>query len=519
MNKASVRLIPIIAATLALCSLWLVSTPVHADGLVAVVCPPIILPPGGPADVKPWATPVMPPGAPPVRITPQPPAPPRPFTCPNYLSVKNHDVTVTIDNQVARTRIDETFLNDSGYELEGTYIFPLPDDATIGGLSMWVDGKKLEGRVLERNQARHIYEEIVRRQRDPALLEYVGRNAFQASIFPIPPQSEKRIRIEYSQVLTADNGLVRYVYPLDTTKFSLKPLASVSINVMVHSDNGLKAIYSPSHDVSIVRQGTRSAQVGFEASNVKPDRDFVLYYSISQESMGLNLLSYQSGVEDGFFALLVSPNSELQTTRVVDKDVLLVLDVSGSMQGAKIDQAKRALNYVLDHLNASDRFNIIAFSTGTSSFASSPRPVSERDAAKQFVNGLKAEGSTDINRALLEAASVADAKRPTLLVFLTDGLPTAGEVKSDRILANAIGAVPPNVRLFTFGVGDDVNTVLLDSLAERFRGASGYIRPNEKIDEIVSAFYAKTSLPLLTDVAMNWGNITVGDVYPYPLPD
>ncbi len=512
--------------------------PASADGLVVVDCPPIVVPlPGGTPMPIPMPQPLPPigiaPGAPPITkvtsvitaVPPRPPVPPVRRDCANYLAVKNHNVTVTIDNQIARTHVDETFFNDSAYALEGTYIFPLPDDAAINDFAMWVDGKRLEGQVLDKNQARQIYEDIVRRQRDPALLEYVGRNAFQARIFPIPPRTDKRVEIEYSQILKAESGLVRYVYPLNTEKFSPKPLGSVSVNVSIKSSAALKAIYSPSHNVSISRDGNFAAKVGYEDANVKPDRDFVLYYSVTQDDIGLNLLSYRSGSDDGFFVMLVAPKVDVDKSQVIAKDVILVLDVSGSMQGSKIAQAKNALYYVLDHLNSSDRFNIISFSTGTSAYASSLQPASKRDDARNFVARLVAEGSTDINRALLEAIGNADpstslrAERPTIVIFLTDGLPTTGEINSQKIIANATGVAPKNVRLFTFGVGDDVNTILLDSLAEKLRGASGYVRPTEKIDEIVSAFYAKVSTPVLSDITVDYGGVTVSDVYPYPLPD
>jgi Ca-activated chloride channel family protein len=496
-----------------------------ADGLVVVTCPQIELPP----NPGPGINPPLPPDVAPPFGTPRPPImppfPPRPVNCPTYLTVKNHNVTVTIDNQIARTHVDETFINDSTYQLEGTYIFPLPEDAAISDFAMWVDGKKLEGQVLDRNQARQIYEDIVRRQRDPALLEYVGRNAFQARIFPIQPRTEKRVEIEYAQVLKAEQGLVRYAYPLNTEKFSPKPLGSVSINVSVRSSTALKAIYSPSHDVSVSRSGDFQAKVGYEASNVKPDRDFILYYAVTQDDIGLNLLTFrpsspvQGSGEDGFFVMLVAPKVEVPAGQVIAKDVILVLDISGSMQGQKIDQAKRALNYVLDQLNTGDRFNIITFSTGTNAYASSLQPASVRSDGRNFVSRLKAEGSTDINRALLEAMSNVDKERPAIVIFLTDGLPTSGETNSQKIIANVTNAAPKNVRVFTFGVGDDVNTVLLDTLADKLRGASGYVRPNEKIDEIVSAFYAKVSTPVLSDIAVDWGGINVSDVYPYLMPD
>ena len=196
---------------------------------------------------------------------------------------------------------------------------------------------------------------------------------------------------------------------------------------------------------------------------------------------------YKAGSDDGFFVMLLAPQVEVDTTQVVARDVVLVLDVSGSMQGAKIAQAKNAIYYVLDHLNSNDRFNIISFSTGTSAFASSPQPASKREDARNFVSRLQAEGSTDINRALLEAiANVntltlnAGPARPATLIFLTDGLPTTGEINSDKIIANAVRAVSTarNVRLFTFGLGDDVNTILLDTLAEKLGGASAYVRPS-----------------------------------------
>ncbi len=472
--------------------------PASADGLVVIDCPtagvPTLPPPGGRSPLPPTA-------------------------CPAYLTVKNHNVTVSIDNQIARTHVDQTFVNDSAYSLEGTYLFPLPIDAAITDFAMWVDGKKLEGKVLDRNQARQIYEDIVRRKRDPALLEYVGGNAFQARIFPIPPHTEKRVEMDYSQVLKAEGGLVRYAYPLNTEKFSPKPLERVSVTVAIHSNAALKAIYSPSHVVAVSRNGEFEARVGYEASNVKPDQDFVLYYSVAPEDIGLNLLTFRSGTEDGFFLLLVAPRVNVPTTQVIAKDVILVLDTSGSMQGAKIEQAKRALNYVLDQLGNEDRFNIISFSTGTSAYARSLRPVSARNDARNFVAGLKAEGSTDINRALLEALSYVDRNRPTTTIFLTDGLPTAGEVNSEKIIANVKGAASKNARLFTFGVGDDVNTVLLDRLAEQMGGASSYVRPNERIDEVVSAFYAKVSTPVLSGISIDWGAVAVSDIYPYPMPD
>ena len=452
-------------------------------------------------------------------VIPHPP-PEVPIVEVPYLTIKYHRVTVAIEGQVATTHVDQVFVNEGSYEVEGTYIFPLPEEAAISEFAMWVDGEKLEGQVLERDEARQIYEEIVRRRRDPALLEYVGRDAFQASIYPIPPGDERRVELEYSEVLEMDNGLVEYVYPLNTEKFSPRPLEEVVVNVSVRSNEPLKAIYSPSHDVDIVREDDYHAAAGYEEYGVKPDRDFVLYYTVSPEEIGVNLLSYKPDSKgEGFFLLLAAPKVDVDLQEIIAKDVILVLDVSGSMRGQKIDQAKEALSFVLENLNEEDRFNIIAFSTSTRSYARELVAADEAGEARDFVARLEANGSTDINRALLEALSLTEGDRPAIIIFLTDGLPTVGEVEIERIIDNVGQAAPDNARIFPFGVGFDVNTALLDTIAVNHRGASGYVRPEDAIDEKVSAFYAKVSTPLLADIEIDFGEIDVEDVYPYPLPD
>ncbi|GIK36206.1 MAG: hypothetical protein BroJett011_00390 [Chloroflexota bacterium] len=453
---------------------------------------------------------------PPICIEPCPVPPPPPRETP-YLTVQNHRVNVTIEDQVATTRVDQTFRNDSQWSLEGTYIFPLPENAAISDFAMWINGQKVEGQLYTKEEARRIYDDIVRRRLDPALLEYIGRDLFQASIFPIDPGDTRRVEIEYSQILPVDNGLVHYVYPLSTERFSARPLEDVSVTVNIKSNEPIKAVYSASHPVSISREGRYGALVGWEDANVLPTTDFSLYYTVSQDDIGVNLLSYKAQDEDGFFVLLVAPNVDAE--QVVDKDVILILDVSGSMEGEKMEQAREALKYVLDHLNQGDRFNIIAFSTGVRAFSSRPEPLSALPEARRFVDELRPEGSTDINRALLEAINAADRERPTIIVFLTDGLPTSGVVETPQILANVEQAASSNLRIFPFGVGDDVDTVLLDTLAQEQRGVSAYVRPSERVDEQVSSFYAKVSTPVLADLSLDVTGVTLEDTYPYPLPD
>jgi len=448
------------------------------------------------------------------------PCPPLPLPI-SQLEIRYHHVDVLIENQVAVTQVDQVFYNPNDWTVEGTYIFPIPRGASVTNFTLWIDGQAVEGEILDAEEARRTYEEIVREMRDPALLEYADRGAVKARIFPISPGGERRIQLEYTEVLAAENGLVRYLYPLNTEKFSTQPLDEVIISVEVKSDVPIRAAYSPSHPVAISKDGDHHLIAGYEASNIKPDTDFAFYYSIG-ENEAFHLLSYRDpnnmDGKDGFFLLLLAPRPDAGI-ETLPKDVILVLDRSGSMEGEKFSQAQSALGYILQHLNPEDRFNIISFSTSIETFAASMQDPTDVDGALAWVERQSALGSTDINRALLEAAAFVDNERPTYLIFLTDGLPTEGVVENDAILNNFDLTAPENLRLFAFGVGYDVDTFLLDSLAENHHGTSTYVLPDEPIDEILSSFYAKISTPVLTDLELDFGALVVYDLYPSPLPD
>lgn len=437
------------------------------------------------------------------------------------LEVKYHHVDVKINDQLAETHVDQVFYNPTDQPVEGTYVFPLPLDAAVSDFTLWVDGEPVKGEVLNAEQAREIYENIVRSQRDPALLEYVGRGAVQASVFPIPPQGERRIELSYSQVLTSDNGLVNYIYPLNTEKFSSKPLDSVSVNVEITSQQPIRAVYSSSHQVDIQRPDDNTAGVSFEAYKVKPDTDFNLFYSIG-EAEAFHVISYRNPGDaldrDGYFMALLAPKPGAGEVKVA-KDLILVLDRSGSMDGEKIQQAKSAVTYILKHLNPEDRFQIITFSSALDRFADHLQPASEANRAEDWVAGISASGSTDINRALLEAAAMADKERPTYLIFLTDGLPTEGVMDTQDILKNFAQMASENLRLFSFGVGFDVDTMLLDSISRDHHGLSSYIREGQSLDEVLSTFYSRISTPVLTNLKLTYNGISTSEIYPNPLPD
>lgn len=453
-------------------------------------------------------------------IIPEPPHPPMPPT--EDVAVKSHHARVTINEQVAVTRIEQTLVNDRAYDVEVDYILPLPEGAQISRFAMWVDGQILEARLLDADEARDIYEEIVREWRDPALLEFVGRGAFRTRIFPVPAHGETRIEIEYVQVLPAEGGLVRYGQPLRVAGMTPRTLDEVSVSVTIRSTRPIGAVYSPAQSIAVHREDDGHVEVGYEALDVTPEGEFVLYYGMEEDDLGVGLLTYKERGEDGYFLLLLSPRPEADPQEVVARDLFIVLDVSGSMRGEKMEQAKAAVRYVLDRLNPEDRFNIIAFSTGTHRYASEPRPAAEVEQAHTFIRDLQAAGGTNISRALQETLSQARGERPQVVLFFTDGLATEGEIRTAHILeqvADATASMGDRVSIYCFGVGYEVNTTLLDTMAQSHRGTTVYVRPEEDIEHAVATFYSRIGTPVLSDVSLSFDGVQVDDTYPYPLPD
>lgn len=441
------------------------------------------------------------------------------------LEVTYHHVTVDVNDLVATTTVDQEFYNPNGRVLEGTYLFPLPANSHIDKFSMDVNGRLMDAELLSADKARALYEEIVRKQRDPALLEYVGRDAFKVRIFPIEANGRKHVKIAYTQVLKTDAGLTEYAYPLNTEKFSARPLKDVSIKVNLACGQPLKSVYSPSHTVDVRRDGDRKAVVGFEDHQVRPDTDFKLIFTQDPKELGIHLLTYRAAAgEDGYFMLMASPGNAVKADAVAAKDVAFVLDTSGSMAGAKLEQAKKALNFCLANLDERDRFEIIRFSTEVEPYFEKLVPATKEnlDKATAFVKGLKPIGATALDEALKRSLEYAhDKDRPYVVIFLTDGQPTIGETREDAIVAH-IEKIGANVRVFPFGIGTDVNTHLLDRVADGTRAFSQYVLPEEDIEVKVSSFYTKIKEPVLSNVAVSFAgpaDLRATQVYPSQMPD
>ncbi|MEK7270634.1 MAG: VIT and VWA domain-containing protein [Planctomycetota bacterium] len=437
----------------------------------------------------------------------------------NPIDLKAQNVTVTIEGLVAKTIIEQTFVNPNAFAVEATYIFPVPVDAALDKFTLTLDGKTIEGKVFEAEEAKKEFARMVRESKNPALLSYVGRKMFEARIAPIQPAAEAKVRLQYIQELKAEGGLFSYRYPLDAGKLLHRPIESLSLSLSIDSPIPIKSIYSPSHEIAAKRDGDKKASFEMKETNALPSRDFECYFSLSEKDFGLNLLSYREKGAGGYFLAMLAPKQDASTDEVAKKDVVFVIDSSGSMKAnGKMEQAKGALKFCLQALKPDDRFNIIDFDKSVLPFRQKLIQASaeERKSAIRFVDeNIQAQGGTAIHEALLTALRMhkPEAGRPLMIVFMTDGLPTIGERNIDRILGDVRGAVASGVRVFAFGVGYDVNTRLLDTLADENRGKRMYVTPEENLEVKVSDFYEKVSQPVLTDVVVDLGK-GIEEVFP-----
>lgn len=470
------------------------------------------------------------------------------------LPLKYQRVAAEITDGAAETRVEQVFVNETPRPLEATYVFPLPKGAALSDFALWINGQKTKGEMLEKQKATEIYEGIVRRLQDPGLLEYLGNDLFRARVFPVPANGEQKIEIKFSQVLDYQSALYRYRYPLGATARSLPagwiPTPSgfrcppnarcvapappqggtlirqdFTFSAKIASKVPLKSVYSPTHAVQVARKGDHAAVVGLEQGAGAALHDLDLYYAVSEKDIGLSLLAWRESDEPGYFLMLVSPKQEFQKGEIIGKRVTLVLDTSGSMAGEKMRNGKNALKYCLSRFSSDDQFNVIRFSTDVEALFPKPQPASGENVkrALTFVDGMEALGGTAIDeamaRALADAGEKADRRAPHLVIFITDGEPTVGETDEDRIVTNARTSNKTQSRVFTFGVGHEINARLLDKLAGDGGGTSEYVRGGKDFEAKVGGFYDKLAHPVLADVSLDLGDIGAYDVYPRKLPD
>ncbi|MGD9688723.1 MAG: VIT domain-containing protein [Phycisphaerales bacterium] len=425
------------------------------------------------------------------------------------VEVQSVGVRVSIDEQVATTTMELVLWNPARSAQEAQLVLPVPDGVTVRSFQYDGTGPEPTAVILPREEARRIYDSIVHRSRDPGLLEFAGYNVIRTSVFPVPACEKQSVRLVYEQVLVADAGRVDYFLPRSEALGASN--VRWSMEATLSSSRAIATVYSPSHEIAVDRQGSGgvTVRVPERASNVPgPFRlSYVTNRAAGDAGIVGTILAYPDpagagGAGGGGYFLLLGGLPEVPTDRnPVKREITVVIDRSGSMRGTKMEQAKAAAVQILEGLRAGEAFNIIDFSDSIASFAAKPviKDAESAARARSYINAIQANGGTALNDALMEAlrAEPMDGMLP-MVIFLTDGLPTVGERREVVIRTNAEQGNVHERRVFTFGVGFDVNTPLLSALARASRGAPTFVLPEENVETAVSQVFRRLEGPVMT---------------------
>jgi len=424
----------------------------------------------------------------------------------------NTRVRVTLADRVLRYEVTETFQNRGGNLGEADYMFPLPTGAAFEDVRLEINGELVAGETMDAGRARAEYERIVREQRDPALVEWLGAGLLRARIFPFNAGEQRTIAVRYQQVAPREGDALRVEFRRPDAPDNTRNSLQIELPV-----NGYGEPYSPTHDLTVRREGNhRIAELRGNA------RDVVVLVPVPRNAeASIGVLTHAAGARERFALITVAP-PEVTPGRS-SRDITFVMDVSGSMSGGKLTQAKAAGRQLLNTLDADDRFRLVDFATDVHTFRDHfvPATAANIRAAQQYLDGLRAEGSTNISGALrdaLEAARNQSSERLSLVLFLTDGEPTVG-LRNPIVIADSVRAWRGRVRLFTFGLGADVNASLVEQLALDGRGLAHFVRPDESVERMVGLVATRLQRPLLTDVRVEGVGVRFVQQYPSPATD
>jgi Ca-activated chloride channel family protein len=422
--------------------------------------------------------------------------------------------------------VEEQFRNTGPRIAEGSYLYPLPKNAVFSDFSLWMGDQEVKGEIMNAGEARKIYEDIVRRLKDPALLSLEGHGLIRARVFPIQAGETRRVKLRYTQVLERAGDAMRLRYSIgprrhgperglgDGTEPRFRD--NFSYRVTVPNPDDIGTPYSPTHPIETVRRNGRLVVT----LSPDADGDVDLFIPLRRGLVGTSILAHAPGGEDGFFMLLLAPPHD-EAGQAVPRDLSLVVDISGSMSGEKLDQAKEAMTQALGTLRPADRFRLVAFSSRIRHFRQgfTPATAANLRQARNFVRNLTATGGTNIAGALdaVLGSAVAEDRLP-IIVFMTDGLPSVGEREPNRI-AEAASSRIGRARIFTVGVGHDVNTYLLDRLAVEGRGSAEYVAPDADVETAVGNLLSKIQFPALVNLRIVRAPVELEQSYPATLPD
>lgn len=439
------------------------------------------------------------------------------------LAIESQKVEVQINNGVALTTVTQVFRNDSPQPLEALYVFPVPREASVSNFSLWIDGKEVIGEVLERQRAREIYRQVTQVERkDPGLLEQVSHKRFEMRVFPVPAQGTQKIQIAYYQPIDYDSGIGTYVYPLEMNKEAAGTLLKeFSVLVDVTSDIPLKRIYSPSHGDAVVSADLKPGRyrASLEQAKGNLDRDFVLVYELERERMGIQMISSRDKGGDGYFMLLVTPGAPFDEPQK-QVNVTFVLDTSGSMANEnRLSVARQAVVEGLGLLREQDTFNIVAFNIAPTSFAEGPVPANQanRQRAVEFLKRQNPRGSTDLVPALERAFQFQKPDARNAVLLLSDG--DATDVDNHAPFLTSLRRQNRQARVFTFGVGNEVNRPLLDRLAVETGGLADYLSNQDEVGRKIRLMQAKLAAPAAENLNVRFDGIDVYDLAPERIPN
>ncbi|MCM3874426.1 MAG: VWA domain-containing protein [Pyrinomonadaceae bacterium] len=421
----------------------------------------------------------------------------------NQIQISEVTAEVRILQQVATTTMDVGLTNPTDRVQEAEMLVPVPDGAVVRAFTFAGSAKEPTAKLLPKGEAKMIYRSIVSKLKDPALLEFAGYNLVRSSVFPVPAHGTQRVRLVYEHILAADGNRVDYVLPrsesFEATETPWK------ISVRVNSRSPISAVYSPSHLIGIERPAPQQAVVKVAGDKKIEPGAFRLSYLVEGNGLTASLLAYPDArVGGGYFLLLAGVPASFRGAQenTIKREITLVIDRSGSMAGEKIEQARAAALQVVEGLNMGEAFNIIDYSDSIARF--SERPVIKTDAtirqARAYIKRLRSDGGTNIHDALVEALLQSPTPHTLpLVLFLTDGLPTVGERRETAIRSAVLANNKHNRRIFSFGVGFDVNAPLLTSIANSTRATSSFVFPNENVEAKVSQVFARLAGPVLAE--------------------
>ena len=422
---------------------------------------------------------------------------------PHVQQIQISDVAaeIRIVHQVATTTLDVGINNPSAQQQEAEMLIPVPEGAVLRGFDFVGSAKEPTAKLLPKGEAIAVYRSIVSKLRDPALLEFAGYNLVRSSVFPVPARGTQRVRLIYENILKADGNRVDYVLPRSE---SFEATATPwKISVHVGSKSPISAVYSPSHQIAIERPGAAQAVVRVAGETKLEPGPFRLSYLTEGNGLTASLLAYPDArVGGGYFLLLAGVPANSQQSKSIKREVTLVIDRSGSMGGEKIEQARTAALQVVEALEEGEAFNIIDYSDSVAKFAERPviKDAQQMAQARAYIKRLKSDGGTNIHDALVEAlAQPATPNMLPLTIFLTDGVPTSGETRESAIRSSVIAANKHRRRIFSFGVGFDVNAPLLTSVANATRATTTFVFPKENVETKVSEVFRRLSGPVLAD--------------------